>query len=74
MSCVSQLLFDDTQDNNGILTVNFIRRVLLPKVAVLLAQEDMGLGRQDAIDIIGTSKQWGLTMHPDGDMNHAGDL
>lgn len=72
MSCVLQLLFDDTMDNNGISVINFIRRVLLPEAAVLLAQEDMGLTRQDAVDIIRTSKLWGLTMHPDDDTNHGG--
>jgi RTC4-like domain len=73
MSCVLQLLFDDTMDNNGVSVINFIRRVLLPEAAVLLAQEDMGLTRQDAIDIIRTSRLWGLTMHPDDDTNHGGE-
>jgi hypothetical protein len=47
--------------------VRFARRVLLTEVAVQLAQNDMGIPRNEAIDIIKISTQYGMTMHTQTD-------
>jgi hypothetical protein len=54
-------------ENHGLSFVNFARRVLLPKAAVLLAQADMGLLRDEAMNVMQISRDYGMTMHPQDD-------
>lgn len=54
-------------ENHGLSFVNFARRVLLPEVAVLLAQADMGLLRDEAMNVMRVSRDYGMTMHPQDD-------
>ena len=60
---VLQVLFP-AKDFHELSFINFLRRVLIPETAVCLAQEDMKIDRQTAIDILRTSRQYGLVMHP----------
>ena len=53
--------------SHGFPFVNFARRVLLPEAAVLLTQSDLGVSREEAIDIIRISSHYGMTMHPQTD-------
>jgi RTC4-like domain len=52
---------------HGFPFADFARRVLLPEAAVLLAQSDLGVSREEAIDIIQKSRHYGMTMHPQTD-------
>jgi RTC4-like domain len=66
MFCVMQALFPDVT-NHGLSFVNFTRRILLPEAAVLLAQDDLQISREKAIEILRTSRHYGMTMHPEDD-------
>lgn len=66
MFCVMQSLFPDTENHN-LSFVNFSRCALLPEAAVLLAQTDISVSREKAIEIMHTSWQYGLTMYPEDD-------
>jgi hypothetical protein len=54
-------------DHYPLTTINFLRRVLLPETAVLLAQKDLGCSREEAINVLHDSHEYGLVMHPDND-------
>lgn len=43
----------------------YIARVLVPEVAILLIQQDMGLKYNEALQILKESREWGLAMHSD---------
>jgi hypothetical protein len=58
---------------HGFPFANFACRVLLPEVAVLLAQSDLGVSREEAIDIIQISRHYGMTMHPQTDSQEEED-
>ena len=55
------------KNTHGFPFANFACCVLLPEVAVLLAQSDLGVSREEAIDIIQISRHYGMTMHPQMD-------
>jgi len=59
---VLQVIFPKIKAH-GFPFVRFMHRVLLPEVAVQLAQHNMGISRKEAIDIIKTSTQYGMIMH-----------
>lgn len=54
-------------DHYPLTAINFVRRVLLPETAVLLTQEDLGCSRQEAINVLRDSREYGLVMHPDNE-------
>lgn len=50
-------------DNHNIPCIDFIRRILVPETAILLAQADMGLSRQEAVEILKVSKEYGIAFY-----------
>lgn len=70
MFTVMQMLFPTTDESiHGLSFVNFARRVLLPESAILLAQADIHVSREKAIEIVRASRQYGMTMHPEDESN-----
>lgn len=63
-----QVLFPDVSIHD-LSFVNFARRVLLPETAVLLTQDDLGISREQAVNVFLASRQYGMTMHPQDDSN-----
>lgn len=44
---------------------NFISRIMIPETAILLAQEDLGLDRDGAHEVLLKGREYGSVMHPD---------
>jgi hypothetical protein len=63
---VLQVIFGP-KNAHGFPFANFACHVLLPEAAVLLAQSELGVLREKAIDIIQKSRHYGMTMHPQMD-------
>jgi hypothetical protein len=63
---VMQVIFPCVE-NHSIPFVNFARRVLLPKAAVLLAQADMGLSHGETINVLRDSRDYSMIMHSQDD-------
>lgn len=63
---VMQVIFPHVE-NYGIPFVNFVRCVLLPEAAVLLAQADMGLSHSEAINVLWDSRDYSMIMHSQDD-------
>ncbi|KAF7979106.1 hypothetical protein HWV62_43636 [Athelia sp. TMB] len=66
MFSVIQSLFPNVPAH-GLRFVDFVRRVLLPETAVLLAQDDLAVSWEKAIDILLDSKEYGVVMYPEDD-------
>lgn len=58
-------------NNHDIPCIDFFRRILVPETAVLLAQADMGLSRQEAVGILQVSKEYGIAFYPQDETTDA---
>ena len=50
-------------DNYNIPCIDFIHQILVPETAILLAQADMGLLCQEAVEILKISKEYGIAFY-----------
>lgn len=58
-------------DNHNIPCIDFIYQILVPETAILLAQADMGLLRQEAVEILKISKEYGIAFYPQDESTDA---
>lgn len=67
---VIQVMMPQT-DNHNIPCIDFICQILVPETAVLLAQANMGLSRQEAVGILKISKEYGIAFYPQDESTDA---
>ncbi|KAI0309025.1 hypothetical protein OF83DRAFT_1039049, partial [Amylostereum chailletii] len=53
-------MYPPVSDCHGVSYNDFLRRVMIPEVAVLLCQADMDMDPTDALEVIHASHTWGL--------------
>jgi hypothetical protein len=70
MFTMIQFLFPITDESiHDLSFVNFSQHVLLPESTILLAQADIHVSHEKAIEIMQASQQYGMMMHPEDESN-----